>query len=408
MSRLRPSLSPLLLGRLLALITVTGFTGLAAAGAVPARGEEAMAPIRVVAEPVAFPADPQGLPAPTEPGREIDPSASYSGQLACAATALPGVVKLRALALSTYGRGGTSPATPRPCASGGTSEHKDGRAWDWMLDVSNAGDRRAVADFLGWLTGPGPSGVSGEMARRLGVMYVIYNKQSWASYRGDWQPYDGYDPHTSHIHLSLSWNGARAHTSFWTGRVWATDYGPCQKFSGAPAIVPGDRPRLTPCDAPVTSPRSSSSPLIWLGSSGADVRTGQTLLGVTADGVFGLETRTAVLRYQRRHDLPRTGALDKPTWASLSPGTRSQSVPDWTPQEAATWAVDVAGSPLLRRGAAGRAVFALQTALRLPDGLRTGYYGGRTAAAVLSFKDAHGLPHSYAVTPAVWEGLRAG
>ena len=49
-----------------------------------------------------------------------------------------GIVKLRALALKTYDRGGSSPATPRACTSGGTSEHKDGRAWDWMLDVHNA------------------------------------------------------------------------------------------------------------------------------------------------------------------------------------------------------------------------------------------------------------------------------
>ena len=405
MSRL--SLTPLLFGRLLTLLIAIVLAGLAAAGADPARGHSVSAGFAPAAEPVPFPADPRGLPAPRTWGSQLDPAASYSGQLACAATALPGVVKLRALALATYGRGGTSPATPRPCASGGTSEHKDGRAWDWMLNVANTGDRRAAADFLGWLTGPGPSGVRGEMARRLGVMYVIYNKQSWASYRGSWQPYDGYDPHTSHIHISLSWNGARGHTSFWTGDVWPTDFGPCQIFTGAPAIVPGTRARLSPCRPAVRSPRTSPSSLAWLGTSGAAVRTGQNLLAVPADGVFGTRTRTAVLRYQGQHDLPRTGALDKPTWASLQPGTRQQNAPDWTPQEAATWAVDVAGAPLLRRGSAGRAVFALQTALRLPDGLRTGFFGAGTAAAVLQLKDAHGLPPTPAVTTKVWSLLPA-
>ena len=406
MPRLSPS--PLLLGRLAALVAATLIAGLAATGVTPARGHSASAGVPLTADPVVFPADPRGLPAPGSWGQEIDPAASYSGQLACAATSLPGVVKLRALALSTYGRGGSSPAAPRPCASGGTSEHKDGRAWDWMLNVADAADRRAAADFLGWLTGPGPSGVRGEMARRLGVMYVIYNKQSWASYRGSWQPYDGYDPHTSHIHISLSWNGARGHTSFWTGDVWPTDYGPCQIFTGAPAIVPGSRARLVPCKPAVASPRTSSSALAWLGTTGTGVRTGQSLLGVTADGVFGTATRDAVLRYQRTHDLPRTGAFDKPTWASLQPQSRQQNAPSWTPQEAASWAVDVAGAPLLRRGSAGRTVFALQTALRLPDGLRTGFYGARTAAAVLQLKDAHGLSHTPAVTPEVWDLLPAG
>lgn len=66
------------------------------------------------------------------------------------------------------------------------------------------------------------------MANRLGVMYVIHNRKIWSSYSPGWRDYTGYEPHTSHIHISLSWNGARAHTSFWTGRVWPADYDTCR------------------------------------------------------------------------------------------------------------------------------------------------------------------------------------
>jgi hypothetical protein len=57
------------------------------------------------------------------------------------------------------------------------------------------------------------------MARRLGVMYIIYNRRIWASYRAEegWRPYVGASPHTDHIHFSFSWAGARKQTSYWDG-----------------------------------------------------------------------------------------------------------------------------------------------------------------------------------------------
>ncbi len=355
--------------------------------------------------PVTFPRHPKGMAPPRQWRGPLDEPASYQMQQACVAVPSRGIVKLRALALSTYDRGGSSSATPRACTSGSTSEHKDGRAWDWMLNVHNRDDKRAAADFLAWITGPGPSGESGELARRLGIMYVIYNHKSWAAYRGSWQRYTGADPHTSHIHISLSWNGARAHTSFWTGHAWATDYGTCQVFRGQPAVAPTDTPRVTPCPAPVTSPRLSRLPLQWLGSAGDVVRKGQRLLDQPVTGTFGATTRAAVLRYQGAHDLPRTGALDKPTWASLVPSARRLTAPDWTPREAKQWGRTNAAQTILRRGSVGRAVFALQVALKLPDADRTGVLGRRTAAAVVALKKATGLAANAVVNEQVWRVL---
>jgi peptidoglycan hydrolase-like protein with peptidoglycan-binding domain len=47
------------------------------------------------------------------------------------------------------------------------------------------------------------------------------------------------------------------------------------------------------------------------------VRAAQRKLGLTADGVVGPRTRRAIKRFQRRNDLPVTGALDPATVAAL-------------------------------------------------------------------------------------------
>jgi hypothetical protein len=349
-----------------------------------------------------MPVSPRGLPAQADWGPQLEPLAGYQPQLSCAAAPMPGLTALRSLALATYTRGSDGGAI-RSCAAGGQSEHKDGRAWDWMLDVDNRADRRTAADFLSWLLAT-RTGETAAMARRLGVMYVIYNRKIWATYSPGWRDYSGGDPHTSHIHVSLSWNGARGTTSFWRGTVPAVDHGPCTFFAGQPAVVAPARPRATPCPATGDSPRGSASPFAWLGTSGAHVGRAQQLLGVRVSQVLDGATRHRVLRYQGSHDLPRTGALDGPTWASLAPGTRQQSVPNWTPAAAVAWARRH-GSPTLRRQSAGTAVYALQVALRLPDGLRSGFLARRTAAAVEQFRAEHGMSRSAVVTRAVWGQL---
>jgi peptidoglycan hydrolase-like protein with peptidoglycan-binding domain len=234
-------------------------------------------------------------------------------------------------------------------------------------------------------------------------MYVIYNKQMWRAYDPGWTAYSGYSSHTDHIHISLTWNGARGHTSFWTGHTWAHDYGSCVVFAGQPGIVAGGKARTTPCPAPASAVYSSQQPLLWLGSSGATVTSVQRRLGVSATGTFGTATRSAVLAYQRRHDLPRTGAVDDPTWSRLGSGTLQ--APRWSPREAVDAAADM-GNPELNRGDAGRVVYALQTALRMPTDDRTGFFGGHTATAVLAAKRSAGMSTDNArVTARLWAQL---
>jgi peptidoglycan hydrolase-like protein with peptidoglycan-binding domain len=382
-SRLRRTAATLLSAAALA------STGIAPAGAA-------------LQSPVPFPDRPRGLTAPVAQPTEAEEYSGFFGQVSCNPVLRPGVRRLRNLALDAYGKGHDGGIT-RSCASGGSSEHKEGRAWDWMLDVGNRAHRAAAGDFLAWLTRD-----RGLQARRLGVMYVIYNRKIWSAYRADegWRAYSGYSPHTDHIHLSLSWAGARGRTSFWTGRVARTDYGPCVVFRGQMARLT-DRANPRPCPAPVRAVRRSSRVRAMLGAQNSlAVRRAQRRLGVAATGDFGGATWAAVTAYQRAHDLPVTGVLDNPTWASLAPGSVTWNVTEgYTPLRAARYARTALGQPTLHRGSAGAAVAFLQTALRMRVADRNGLLARRTAAAVRAFKAKHGLVRNAVVNTQVWDLL---
>ena len=215
------------------------------------------------AEPVPVPVPP--VPPSTPP----EALARYVGQVSCETTVKPGTTAFRQTLVDTYGPS-TTVGTLRACTTGGASEHKQGRALDWMLDASAPADAETATAFLTWLTGPDADGVAAGNARRLGVMYVIWNKSTWQSWTGAWKPYTGASPHTDHIHISLSWDGAMKRTSWWTGVATTRyDYGPCQKYIGelAPAYT---APNYTPCPDPVPRP-ALAFPRLWDADRAADV-----------------------------------------------------------------------------------------------------------------------------------------
>ncbi|WP_229694363.1 hypothetical protein, partial [Lentzea pudingi] len=182
-------------------------------------------------------ASPQVSAAPATPqfGPGIDPYAAYQGQNTCDPTAKPGVVEFRDLLNQTYGAHTTG--ISRACDIGGASEHKEGRALDYHFNVNNGEDRAEADDVLGWLLATDRYGNQHAMARRLGIQYIIWNRQWFRLYRASegWRPYSGASPHTDHIHFSFSWAGARKQTSWWTGRT-----GSSRMFGGSPTDFTGD------------------------------------------------------------------------------------------------------------------------------------------------------------------------
>ncbi|GAA4813415.1 hypothetical protein [Streptomyces ziwulingensis] len=171
---------------------------------------------------------------PTAPefGPGIDPYAAYEPQRICDPAAKPGVLGFRDLLLAAY-PGTTSLGISRACTAPGVSEHKEGRALDWGVNVNGQG--HLAADLLDWLLATDRHGNPHALARRFGIMYMIWNRRIWEAYRADrgWTPYTGSSPHTDHVHFSFSWAGARKETTWWTG---STVSGP-RVSVGVPSVV---------------------------------------------------------------------------------------------------------------------------------------------------------------------------
>ncbi len=151
-------------------------------------------------------------------GPAIEATADYEPQTTCSPRAKPGVVAFSKLLLRTY-PSTRSMGIARSCSVGGTSEHKEGRAFDWGVSAGSAADRKRVRNLVRWLLQTDRHGNEYAMARRLGIQYMIWNKRIWRAYSADsgWSAYTGSSPHTDHVHFSFSWKGARKNTSFWKG-----------------------------------------------------------------------------------------------------------------------------------------------------------------------------------------------
>ncbi|MEU9874043.1 hypothetical protein AB0C87_40000 [Actinomadura sp. NPDC048021] len=170
-------------------------------------------------------------PRPPDFGPQIDPYARYEGQQDCDPAAKPGVAAFRDLVLAAY------PEThdlgiSRECGRGGPSEHKEGRAWDWGVDVHT--QAHIAADLIDWLLATDRHGNPHALARRFGIMYMIWNRRMWEAYRPDagWRPYTGDNPHTNHVHFSFNWAGARKETTWWTASRWVS-----RVSVGVPSVV---------------------------------------------------------------------------------------------------------------------------------------------------------------------------
>ena len=92
------------------------------------------------------------------------------------------------------------------------------RAWDWMIKAGHPASKA----LLNWLLATDKHGTKHANARRLGIMYMIFDRKMWRAYKASsgWQPYSGSNPHTDHVHFSFSWSGANKQTSFWSA-PWA-------------------------------------------------------------------------------------------------------------------------------------------------------------------------------------------
>ncbi len=158
------------------------------------------------------------------PAGAIEGYAPYQPATKCSPKAKPGTKQLGHWLVRRYG-GGYGPIS-RSCG-GSRSEHTEGRAFDWMLDANTKSDRRRARDFLERAFRTDDGGNSHALARRMGIMYIIWNDRmysAWDRFRPE--PYLSSScrskkkcsktlRHRNHMHISLTRRAARADTSWY-------------------------------------------------------------------------------------------------------------------------------------------------------------------------------------------------
>jgi hypothetical protein len=162
-------------------------------------------------------------------GPKIDTTPTYQPQSTCDPTAKPGVKAFHDMILKVFPNTGDYGIT-RDCGSeDGISEHKEGRAWDWKVNVNNPQDVATVNTLFKWLFATDKYGHKNAMITRLGIMYIIWDKKIWGAYRASdgWRPYSGVSEHTDHVHFSFYWIGANKQTTFWNPQQACEKGTPC-------------------------------------------------------------------------------------------------------------------------------------------------------------------------------------
>ena len=158
------------------------------------------------------------------PAGAIEDYPRYQPATKCSPKAKPGTKQLGHWLVRQYG-GGFGPIS-RKCG-GSRSEHTEGRAFDWTLNAARKADRRRAKGFLDRAFATDAHGNTDALARRMGIMYVIWNDRMYAAWEGyDAEPYlsSGCPSkkkcsktlrHRDHMHISLTRRAARAETSWY-------------------------------------------------------------------------------------------------------------------------------------------------------------------------------------------------
>ncbi len=159
----------------------------------------------------------------------IDDYAPYQGGTRCAPKAKPGTKVLGRWIVRT--QGGSFGGISRRC-SRSVSEHEEGRAFDWTLDATRKRDRSIAQGFLSLVRATDKAGNTDAKARRMGIMYIIWNDHIYKSYDREFARRDYLSSscrrkkncsrtlrHRDHMHISLSRAGGRGRTSWYDGRI---------------------------------------------------------------------------------------------------------------------------------------------------------------------------------------------
>ena len=238
-----------------------------------------------------------GLPALTASAAAVEDYAAYDPQSHCVDKVLPGTDFLLRLLVRQHP--GTRYASALRACSSSTSEHQDGRALDWGVDADDPREKALADAWLAKIFTTDRQGNPHAMARRMGIMYIIWDDYIYSAYR-NFEPrlYTTCDPrnkcskttrHRDHVHVSLSRAGAAAQTSFYRAR----------NVPSVPVLHPGTIQ---------LDPVSTAEVTFKVPATGSTVRTDFKLTRgvsyrIVADGLVrtgpGVQITDAVCRWSR-------------------------------------------------------------------------------------------------------------
>lgn len=154
----------------------------------------------------------------------MEPYAGYQPQTSCQRRPKPGVLMLADWLVA---RGGGYGPISRSCRGSSRSEHKESRAFDWLLDATDPTEAALAAALLDEVLAPDDTGQPHALARRMGIMYIIWDDTMYASYDGfvakrylssGCRTRRTCSPtlrHRDHLHVSLTRKGAKGMTSWY-------------------------------------------------------------------------------------------------------------------------------------------------------------------------------------------------
>jgi hypothetical protein len=157
----------------------------------------------------------------------LEPYAGYQPQTTCRHTPKPGILLLADWLVA---RGGGYGPISRSCSGTSTSEHKESRAFDWLLDARSDADQALATALLDELFAPDDTGAPHALARRMGIMYIIWDDTIYASYDGfvakrylssgcrNRRTCSPTLRHRDHMHISLTRQGAKGQTSWYVAQ----------------------------------------------------------------------------------------------------------------------------------------------------------------------------------------------
>lgn len=182
-----------------------------------------VAPLLALAVVAAVPAAPATA--------DVEDYASYEAPVRCHTKPKPGTVVLGRWVARQYGGGWLGFGRDCSKKNGPTSEHQTGQAFDWALDATSRRDRRTADRLMERLFAADRRGNEDALARRMGVMYLIWDDQMFPAWNGfEPEPYLSSScktrrkcsptlRHRDHVHVSLTRRGARGLTSWYDGRL---------------------------------------------------------------------------------------------------------------------------------------------------------------------------------------------